>query len=169
MGPETIGGLLFARVFLRDPNPFYVNFGKKPRKNPNGQVGKRDRKLNLAPPIYQFWATVSYRSTSCGAYEVKSQYLVYIIFGRQSTIPINVHTNADPSPYHQIFFITFAAGSAPAGDRLFDLTLEGRGPAVNVLMCCFMSECRIISCAPSFSSVLKTCRCYTSHWIGTHQ
>ena len=33
-------------------------------------------------------------------------------------------------------FNTFAAGSAPAWDRLIDLTLHGRGLAANVLRFC---------------------------------
>ena len=40
-------------VFLRDPSPYLREFRRKPRKTPNGQVDKRDRGMNLAPPIYQ--------------------------------------------------------------------------------------------------------------------
>ena len=43
-------------VFLRDPSPYIREFRRKTRKTPNGKVDKRDRGLNLAPPVFQFRA-----------------------------------------------------------------------------------------------------------------
>ena len=56
VGPGPIGDALPEGVFLRDPNRYLREFQRKPPKTPNGYVDKRDRGLNLAPPINQFWA-----------------------------------------------------------------------------------------------------------------
>ena len=56
VGPGTIGGVPSVGVFLRYPSPYLREFRRKPRKTPNGWVDKRDRGLNLAPPVFQFWA-----------------------------------------------------------------------------------------------------------------
>ena len=53
------GRILSVRVFLRDPSPYLREFRRKPRKIPNGQVDKRDRGMNLAPPVYQFLSTAT--------------------------------------------------------------------------------------------------------------
>ena len=54
--PRPVGGLPSVGVFLRDPSPYLREFRRKPRKSPNGLIDKRDRGLNLAPPVFQFWA-----------------------------------------------------------------------------------------------------------------
>ena len=41
-------------VFLSDPSPYLGEFRRKQRKTPNGLFDKRDRGLNLAPPVFQF-------------------------------------------------------------------------------------------------------------------
>ena len=56
MGPRPMGGVPSVGVFLRGPNAYLLEFRRKPRKTPNDKVDKRDRGLNLAPPIFQFWA-----------------------------------------------------------------------------------------------------------------
>ena len=56
MGPGTIGWMSSGAVFLRDLNPYLREFRRKLQKTPKGSVDKRDRELNSAPPIYQFWA-----------------------------------------------------------------------------------------------------------------
>ena len=50
VGPGTMGGELSVGVFLRDISPYLREFRRKPRKIPND---KRDRGLNLAPPVFQ--------------------------------------------------------------------------------------------------------------------
>ena len=45
-------------------------------KTPNGKVDKRDRGLNLAPPIHQFWAqtpSATGRSSKIGSIEHSSE------------------------------------------------------------------------------------------------
>ena len=54
LGPNPIGGMPSVRFFLRDPSPYLPEFRRKPRKTPNGYVDKRDRGLNLAPPVFHF-------------------------------------------------------------------------------------------------------------------
>ena len=46
VGPGPIGGMPSVGVFLRDPRPHLREFRRKPRKIPNGYVGKRDQVLN---------------------------------------------------------------------------------------------------------------------------
>ena len=55
-GPRPMGGVPSVGVFLRDPRQYLHEIRKKPRKTPNGYVDKHDRGLNLAPPVFQFWA-----------------------------------------------------------------------------------------------------------------
>ena len=48
---------------------------------------------------------------------------------------INWHVFKNSQPFNQLIQLnTFASGSAPAWDRLIDLTLEVHGPTVNVLI-----------------------------------
>ena len=47
------------KVFQRDSSPYLSKFRRKPRKTPNGKVDKRDRGMNLAPPIYHFLSAVT--------------------------------------------------------------------------------------------------------------
>ena len=54
VGPGSIGGVLSVGVFLGDSSQYLHEFRRKPRKTPNGWIDKRDRSLNLAPPIFQF-------------------------------------------------------------------------------------------------------------------
>ena len=49
-----IGGVPTVEVFLRDPSSYLRKFQWKPRKTPKSQVDKRDRGMNLAPPVKQF-------------------------------------------------------------------------------------------------------------------
>ena len=51
-GPRSLSGMPSGGIFLRDPSPYLREFLSKPRKTPNGLVDKRDRELNLAPPVY---------------------------------------------------------------------------------------------------------------------
>ena len=41
-------------IFLKDPSPYLCEYRRKPLKTPKGYVDKRDRGLNLAPPVYHF-------------------------------------------------------------------------------------------------------------------
>ena len=41
-------------AFLRYPRLYLHEFRTKARKTPNGKVDKRDRGMNLAPPVCQF-------------------------------------------------------------------------------------------------------------------
>ena len=41
-------------VYLRNLSSYLSEFRKKPQKTPNGLAHKGDRRLNLAPPAYQF-------------------------------------------------------------------------------------------------------------------
>ena len=41
-------------VFLGDPSPYLSEFWRKRRKTPNGYTDKRDRGLNLTPPVLSF-------------------------------------------------------------------------------------------------------------------
>ena len=50
-----LGGMPSVGVSLRDPSPYLSEFRRKPRKTTNGWVDKRDRGLNLVPPVFQFW------------------------------------------------------------------------------------------------------------------
>ena len=54
VGPGPIEVVPSVGVFPRDPSPYLSEFRRNPRKTPNGEVDKRDRGLNLAPPVYQF-------------------------------------------------------------------------------------------------------------------
>ena len=54
MLPGPTGGLSFVGVFLCNSSPYLLEFQRKPRKTPNNEVDKRDRGLNLAPPVFQF-------------------------------------------------------------------------------------------------------------------
>ena len=56
VGPGPIGSVPSAGVFLKDPSPNLHEFRRMPRKTPNSYVNKRDWGLNLAPPVFQFWA-----------------------------------------------------------------------------------------------------------------
>ena len=51
--PGHVIGLPNMGIFLRDPRPYLRKFQKKLRKTSNTWVDKRDRGLNLAPPVYQ--------------------------------------------------------------------------------------------------------------------
>ena len=55
-GPGIIGGMPSMEFFLRDPSPYLREFQRKPGKTPNGYADKRNRGLNLAPPVLQFRA-----------------------------------------------------------------------------------------------------------------
>ena len=46
----------FTGFFLNDPSPYLREFWRKPWKTPNSLVDKHNRGLNLAPPVFQFWA-----------------------------------------------------------------------------------------------------------------
>ena len=59
VGPGLTGGVPFVGVFLRDPSPYLSKFRRKPRKTRNGLVDKSDQGLNLASPIFQFWAFIA--------------------------------------------------------------------------------------------------------------
>ena len=52
MEPRPVGGVPSVGGFLRDPSPYLREFKRKPLKIPNGLVYKRDRGLNLAPPVH---------------------------------------------------------------------------------------------------------------------
>ena len=56
MGPGSEGEMPSLRVFLRDPIPYLCMFRRKLWKTPNTLVNKRDRGLNLEPPVFQFSA-----------------------------------------------------------------------------------------------------------------
>ena len=43
-------------VFLKDTTTYLWEFWRKPRKIPIGYVDKQNWGLNLALPVYQFWA-----------------------------------------------------------------------------------------------------------------
>ena len=47
------GGVPSLGAFLRDSRTYLREFRRKPRKTLSSQVDKRDRGLNLAPPVYQ--------------------------------------------------------------------------------------------------------------------
>ena len=48
-------GVPSVRIFLRDLSSYLREFQRKPRKNSNGEVDKRDRGLNPALSVYQLW------------------------------------------------------------------------------------------------------------------
>ena len=53
LGPT--GGVPSMRLFLRSPtSPYLHELQRKPLKNLNDYVDKRDQRLNLTPPVYQF-------------------------------------------------------------------------------------------------------------------
>ena len=51
-----MGGELSVGAFLWDPSPYLGEVRRKPQKTLSGWVDKQERGLNLAPPVYQFWA-----------------------------------------------------------------------------------------------------------------
>ena len=62
--PRTTEKMPSVKLFLRDPTPYLPEFRRKLRKTPNGWIDKRDRELNPAPSVYQFWG--QNRSTTGG-------------------------------------------------------------------------------------------------------
>ena len=56
MGPGPASGGPSVGVFLKDPSPYLREFRRKTRKTLNGEVDKRDRGLNLTPPVYKLWS-----------------------------------------------------------------------------------------------------------------
>ena len=56
VGPRRIVGVPSVGSFLRDSKPVFTPFSKKTQKTPNSSVDKRDRVLNQATPVFQFWA-----------------------------------------------------------------------------------------------------------------
>ena len=52
--PGTVGGMLYVGVFLRYPNPYLLEFGRKPRKSPNSLVDKCDWEFIPTSPVDQF-------------------------------------------------------------------------------------------------------------------
>ena len=55
VGPGTVGGALFVGVFIRDPSPpVFTRVSEKTTETPNGHVDKRDRGMNLVPPVNHF-------------------------------------------------------------------------------------------------------------------
>ena len=72
-------------VFLRDPSPYSHEFRKKTWKLPNGLVDKLDRGLNLAPPVFQFWALPLRRwwgpeFLECANFDSYCTQMIYIFF-----------------------------------------------------------------------------------------
>ena len=52
---RPMSGVPSVGIFLKDPSPYLYEFRKKSRKTPKGWVDKRDRGMNLAPPVHQFF------------------------------------------------------------------------------------------------------------------
>ena len=52
--PRPMGGVPFPGIFLREPSPNLYEFCRKPWKTPKGYADKRNRRMNLAPTVYQF-------------------------------------------------------------------------------------------------------------------